>query len=138
MEMERTTFDAMTRMLGGGLSRRGTLRGLAADAVAAVTGGVALGAASAGSGDRKAKRCKKSGAACSSNNQCCPKQTKRLCKVPTGGSSCDTFCCSGIGTTYGPANVNAGAVGLLRCANIRCRTGDPDDPNLEPGTPGAC
>lgn len=138
--MESTKFDAVTRFLASGLTRRTALRNLAAGAAAAVTGGTLLevASASADAEKKKKKRCKKSGVACSSNKQCCPKKTGRVCKVPTGGSNSDTYCCGGIGAKCGGANEDGDAVGLKCCANSNCSTGNIDDPNFVPNTPGVC
>ena len=143
--MDANEFDSVIRRLATGRTRRGVLRGLLAGGVAVAIGGTAMEA-------EAGKRCKKAGAPCSGNKQCCPKETKRVCKVPTGGSSSDTFCCGGVGAKCGGvgarcggagakcggANANGDAVGLLCCANFRCSTGDPDDPNFVPRKPGVC
>lgn len=129
--MDANEFDSVIRRLATGRTRRGVLRGLLAGGVAVAIGGTAMEA-------EAGKRCKKAGAPCTSNKQCCPKDTKRVCKVPSNGSNSDTFCCGGAGAKCGGANADGDAVGLLCCANFRCSTGDFDDPNFVPRTPGVC
>jgi hypothetical protein len=142
--MESTTFDAVTRLLANGLNRRALVRRLAAGGTTAATAGVLLGAVDEAAAkknkkkDKKKKRCLRSGKPCKTNKQCCPDKTDNICDVPTGGSNSDTFCCGGEGAKCGGANEDGDAVGPKCCANNRCSTGDPDDPDFEPNTPGRC
>lgn len=135
--MDSTKFDAVARRMASGLSRREALRGLAAGAVVAAAGAVGLGVVSADA-KKKPKRCKKAGARCTSNKQCCTGKTKRICEVPTGGSNSDTFCTGGTGAKCGGANEDGDAVGPVCSVNHRCSTGDIDDPDFVPNTPGVC
>ena len=136
--METMKFDAVARLVGIGATRRQAVRGLLAGAAAVAVGGVSLDAALAVKGEGKKKRCLKAGKPCTSNKQCCPDKTKRICAVPTGGSSSDEYCTGGLGAKCGGANIDGDAVGLKCSANLRCSTGDPDAPGFQPNTPGTC
>jgi hypothetical protein len=140
--MDGERFDGMARMLGGLVTRRRAVGGAVATAVAAAIGGVGLDLSEVeGARKRKKKkdkRCLRAGKPCSGNKQCCPDKTGNICDVPTGGSNSDTFCCGDEGSRCGGANEDGDAVGPKCCARFSCSTGDPDDPDFEPNTPGRC
>ena len=140
--MDGDRFDGIARMLGGVVTRRRAVRGVAAAATLAVVGGAGMDPTEVGAArnrkKKKDKRCLRAGQRCSGAKQCCPKETDRICDVPTGGGNSDTYCCGGRGAKCGGANEDGDAVGLKCCANFRCSTGDPDDPDFEPRKPGRC
>ncbi len=135
---DSTSFDAATRTLGTALSRRRALHGVLAGAVAVIGGALALDGADARRGRKPKQRCLRAGARCTSDTQCCPDRAGLICDVPTGGSNGDTSCCGGQGAACGGADDDGDAVGPRCCANFRCSTGDPDDPNFEPFRHGTC
>ena len=141
--MESSRFDAMTRLIGRGRTRRNVLE--TAMVSAAGLGVVVLGlpelaeARKRKKGNKK-KRCKKAGAACSSDKQCCTDKTNRICDVPHGASNSDTACCGGEGVTCGGVDGEGNALGPFCCvgeAGVRefvCSQNDPNNPNV----PGTC
>ncbi len=140
--MDSTTFDATTRTFSSAVTRRSALRGLVAGAAAAIGGGILVrDEADARRKNKKKKknneRCLDSGKRCSSDKQCCSK-SGLICEVPTGGSSSDTYCCGGQGSTCGGANEDGDAVGPVCCVNFRCSTGDIDAPGFVPFQKGTC
>lgn len=118
--MDEQRFDGLTRRFGLGLTRRATLRGVAAGAVAAVAGRLAPAVTEAAErGDRKKKdRCKRAGQICRNPKDCCHDKTKRLCRAQLvkSGSS-ERRCCGGQGATCG-----SGSAMLYCCDGFRCST----------------
>ena len=134
--MDDTQFDTLTRLMGRGRSRRGLL-GLALGGAVAGIAAVAPGVSSVVAKRKKKKtRCKKAGAACGSDKQCCPSKTKRICDVPFNASNSDTACCGGQGAACGGVNEDGDALPPFCCvgeAGVRefvCSQSDPGNPNV--------
>jgi hypothetical protein len=128
--MDANGFDRVARRLATGITRRDAVRGLAAGAGAAA--GLLLAEPGAEAGKRK-KRCKKAGAFCSAHSQCCPKKTRRKCKVASNAGNSDTTCCGVTGAVCGGADDNLDAIKPHCCAGWRCSTGE-----IENGGRGVC
>jgi hypothetical protein len=119
--MDSVKFDGVARLVSRGQTRRETVRGLLA-------GAVALGAAVAGLDQASAKPrrrprrqvCKRAGAFCQSNKQCCPGKTKRICAVSSQAGNSDKTCCGGQGAVCGGANVDGDALKPHCCAGFVC------------------
>jgi hypothetical protein len=116
--MDSTTFDAMVRRLGSGLSRRQALRGLVAGGAAAAAGAIGL---ETGSAAKKKNRCKRAGAPCTKTKQCCPRETKRLCRVQRNAGNSDTTCCGGAGAKCGGKNSIGDDRRPFCCVGFECR-----------------
>lgn len=114
--MDATKFDSVAKLLGNGLTRRATVRGLVAGAAATVAGGTALQAVSA-----KKDRCLKAGAFCNSSKQCCPKETNRKCRVQRNAGNSDTTCCGVEGAECGGKDGNGDDKKPFCCVNYECR-----------------
>ena len=101
--MDGSSFDTLTRFVGGANSRRTAMRtalaGATASALAAA--GLALAGGQAEAKKKKKKKCKCKaldlGAACTTNKECCTNETNRLCAFFQGGST--FICCGGVGAT---------------------------------------
>ena len=110
--METTTFDGITRNLGGSMTRRGALRGLFAGAVAAVAGSAVLQSEDA-SAKRRRKKGKKNqgqsqarpGASCQRSSEC---QTDRgyICEVAVNAGNSDKTCSGATGAVCGAPNAD--------------------------------
>lgn len=93
--MDGQRFEALTRSLAGGMSRRGVVRGLAAGIAAAAAGLSGLGGAEA------RQRCRLYNEICRKHGDCCdfncgPKDNtgRRRCGFcPNGGEVCGDECC---------------------------------------------
>jgi len=114
--MDATKFDAVVRRFAHGLTRRMAVRGLAAGALTAVTGGLDVSSAAAANNGR----CKKAGSPCTKSQQCCPKDTKMKCAVASNAGNSDTTCCGGAGATCGGQNGNGDARAPFCCAGFDC------------------
>ena len=114
--MDTTTFDGITRNLGGSITRRGALRGLFAGAVATVAGGAVLQADDAAAKRRRktARKGKKQsrqsqtllpGAFCQRSSQC---QTDQgyICEVPVNAGNSDKTCSGATGAVCGAPNAD--------------------------------
>ncbi len=119
--MDGTRFDTVARRLASGMNRREVLRGLVAGAVAALSGGAALGAASAQEDDLARRRCKRAGAPCTSNRQCCPKKTNRICAVQRNAGNSDETCCGAEGARCGGKNQIGDDLKPYCCVGFECR-----------------
>jgi len=114
--MDGTRFDALTRRLASGLTRREALRGWVAGALAVAAGGIAQDADAA---DRR--RCKRAGAPCTSNRQCCPKKTNRKCAVQRNAGNSDRTCCGAEGARCGGKNQDGDDIKPFCCVDFECR-----------------
>jgi hypothetical protein len=144
--MDNMKFDTVTRLFGSGITRRETLRGLFAGAVAVTAGGALLR-----SEDASAKRRKKgkgkgrtqflpSGALCQSDSQCNFQQDNQICEVPQNASNSDHRCCGASGAVCGGVNEDGDAIGPFCCigeAGVRSFVCSANDPS-RPGVQGTC
>ena len=110
--MDATKFDAVTRRLASGLSRREVLRGLMAGAIAAVGGAATLEGAAA--------RCKRAGELCTRTRQCCRDKGKLLCRQPQNASNSDLVCCSPEGETCGGERADGSLAEPRCCLGLKC------------------
>lgn len=106
--MDGTRFDTLTRLVQEAGSRRGALRAAlgGAAASAAVVAGLAR---SGGEIEAKKKKCKKKkcpacealigNAACTTNLQCCPNETNRICAFSSTATTATKTCCGVTGAT---------------------------------------
>lgn len=117
--MDGPSFDKLARLAASGASRRGVLKSAIASALAIAGSGTAsvLGAEEAGA----ARRCKRAGALCTSTRQCCPRETKRLCRVQRNAGNSDTTCCGGAGATCGGKNGDGDDRAQFCCVGFECR-----------------
>jgi hypothetical protein len=139
--MDGTRFDSLVRTVSAA-SRRGLLTTALGSALAGLGVASWLSAedAAAKKKRKKKKKCRKSGAACSANKQCCPGKSGNICDVPTNASNSDTKCCGGQGAKCGGVNEDGDALPPLCCIGqagvneFECSQNDPGNPN----TPGTC
>ncbi len=139
--MDESRFDALTRMAGRDRSRRTLLGAALASAVAGVAAfAPGLSLDSAAKKKKKKKRCKKDGAACKSDKQCCTSKTKRICDVPHNAGNGDTACCGGQGAVCGGVNADGDQQPPFCCVGeageraFECSASDP----TQPGVKGVC
>ena len=116
--MDSDKFDGVARLVSRGQTRRETLRALLAGAVA--LGAVVTGLDEASAKPRRRQVCKRAGAFCQSNKQCCPRKTKRICAVSSQAGNSDKTCCGGQGAVCGGANVDGDALKPHCCAGFVC------------------
>lgn len=142
--MDGTRFDALTRLVSRGATRR-TLVQVAALPVAGALGVTSMlglaGVDAKRKKRKKKKKCKKSGAACTSNKQCCTGKSKNICDVPTNAGNSDRKCCGGLGAKCGGVNDDGDALPPFCCVGeagvneFVCSNNDPEtDPTNTPGT----
>jgi hypothetical protein len=89
--MDGQRFDTVSRWLATPDSRRATVRGLAAAALALGLGRLGL--------EEAAAKCQKVGQKCAKNKECCSKLCKGgKCKCRAQGDPCDAWedCCTGL------------------------------------------
>jgi hypothetical protein len=146
--METTRFDNVVRSFGSNLTRRETVHGLFAGALAVVAGGAILEDASAKK-RRKQKRRKKSqnkkrsghdgnggntsggngdqflpaGAFCQQDAQCDPLHTDRICDVAVNASNSDETCCGAQNATCGLPNEDGDDTFPFCCVGYLCLAG---------------
>jgi hypothetical protein len=113
--MDGDRFDALTRALGAGRSRRGILRGLGATALGA--GATAVGLDRAGA----AARCRPQAVVCSKNTDCC--SSNCLPKDRTGRR----YCAECGSPAQCPAPVNASAICTGGTCSFTCNAGFQSD-----------
>jgi hypothetical protein len=139
--VEADRFDRFARLLSDGATRRGIVRTLGGLSLTGILASL-LGHADAEAKKKrkKKKKCKKAGAACSTNKQCCPGKTKRICDIETGDSGGDKECCGAQGANCGGVNEDGDALPPFCCigsAGVNefiCSESNP----LNPNTPGTC
>lgn len=130
--MDDDRFDALTRAVGGGASRRAALRAL----IAATVGGTA--ALPAWLGPRSAAACAKIGARCGRGDRCCGDARCRggRCRCAGGEVACGSRCANLL-----TDRANCGTCGHA-CAGGRCLHGactcDPFDNRCPTEVDGQC
>jgi hypothetical protein len=117
--MDGTTFDRLTRIVGG--SRREALRTAVGGAAVAAAGVAASAIGTEAKKNKKRKRCKKRtwqgkapGAGCTSNKDCCTNETNLACSVRNAGVIANV-CCGALGAGCDADNDC--------CHGFRCDTG---------------
>jgi len=103
--MANSSFDTLTRFIGGANTRRGALRAALGGAAATATIGLALpvGETEARNRKKKCKTCKAiaADATCSSNKDCCTNETDRACSLPENSINTTKTCCGVLGAPCG-------------------------------------
>src|SRR4029078_1126321 len=129
-------------------TRRETLRGLFAGAVAVTGGGALLLSENASAKRRKkgksstgqTRQFLPSGALCQSDSQCNFQQDHQICEVPQNASNSDHRCCGAQGAVCGGVNEDGDFIGPLCCigeAGVRAFVCSQSDPN-HPFVQGTC
>lgn len=139
--MDGSAFDKLVRFVTIDASRRSLLKAALVPVVAGVGAASLLGIEESEAGKKKRKkRCKKAGALCKSNKQCCPGKTNRICDIPLGDSGGDERCCGGLGAKCGGVNEDGDALPPFCCVGTAgvnefvCSQNDENNPNV----PGTC
>ncbi len=126
--MDHQRFDAITRAMAGGASRRGVLKGLAGGALGGLVSLVGIG-------DTEARRCRAIGRNCRAHADCCTDHCNNdnnlyQCSCPPGLGDCNG---DGLCETNTLVDVaNCGACGHSCAANQPART------NVAGCAAGAC
>jgi hypothetical protein len=128
--MVGTSFDKFVQLATPVVSRRGLLKSALVPALAGLGITSFLVADEAGAKKKKKKRCKKAGSPCTSNKQCCPSKTNRICEVPVNGGNSDTVCCGGEGAKCGGNNEDGDDLAPFCCVGFEC--------NSDTESPGIC
>ena len=113
--MDGSGFDRAARVVGALGTRRAALR--------AALGGAAVVASGAGAAARKRKtRChcapRGLGQECSTNRQCCPDKTNRICFVKNNDMTDLLRCCGALGANCGTSSDCCNGFG---CEDGACR-----------------
>ena len=138
--MDAFSFDKLVQLATSGMSRRGLVKSALVPAVAGLGVASLLGMEESAAKKKKKKRCKKAGAACKSDKQCCTSKTKRICDVPHNASNSDTACCGGQGAVCGGVNADGDQQPPFCCVGeageraFECSASDP----AQPGVKGVC
>jgi hypothetical protein len=138
--MDGSRFDTLTRMVSAGATRRKLMQAAVVPLAGALGAAslFAFGDTSAKKKHKKKKKCKKSGAACTANKQCCT--SGNICDVPTNASNSDHKCCGASGAKCGGVNDDGDALPPFCCIgeagvnSFICSQNDPGNPNV----PGTC
>jgi hypothetical protein len=123
--VDGSEFDALTRQVGGAITRRTTLQsavGAAAASAVALVGMAALSGEADAKKRRRRRRCPRckpraAGDFCSTNEQCCADKTDRICALGSG-SGTSTVCCGGTGAS---CSVNSECCRHYTCVSGFCR-----------------
>ncbi len=119
--MDFEKFDGIARLFTSGQTRREAVRSMLAGSAAVAAGVTLLGDDASAKPRKKPKnRCKKAGAFCSTNKQCCTGKTKRRCAVAVNAGNSDKTCCGGQGAVCGGANEDLDDIGPFCCAGFEC------------------
>jgi hypothetical protein len=139
--MDVSRFDTLTRLIGQARSRRGLIGAAMASSVVGIAAlAPGLTEDTEAKKKKRKKRCKKDGAACSSDKQCCTSKSKRICDVPHGAGNSDTVCCGGQGAKCGGVDDEGNALPPFCCIGeagereFVCSQNDEGNPNV----PGTC
>jgi hypothetical protein len=131
--MDGSSFDRFVQLATPDVSRRSLLKSALVPALAGlgITSFLVTGEVEAKNKKRKKKkRCKKAGSPCTSNKQCCPSKTNRICEVPVNGGNSDTVCCGGEGAKCGGNNEDGDDLSPFCCVGFEC--------NSDTESPGIC